>query len=1247
MPSSPDSDIESILARCQTQTLGLYVIGAFAHRVTIYSQQCRAYNLIWAMFQRNLINSDSAIAVVGGGFSGLTAAVAAASKGCRVTIYERYPEVLQLQARCGHRYVHPTIYDWPATDSIISATDFPWLNWNAANAEDIVAEVREGWEQARRTYKRLNVEPIDIKQVQPGPPLQLVDANNIPLHEPFNAIILSVGFGDEAALTNAPERPYWREKINPRSTPHVGKSEVHWFVSGVGDGGLIDALNLVLSDFQHKRFTKEVVEKFDFPGLWERLLKIDNDAYARQALDLSEDVSSFILAEYDKIILPPELDDYIREQMLSRTEKGLKVTLNGQTAALTNLGSSILNRYMVYLLYRKKVIRYVTGSVETRKNAEDLYEITLNGHKLSEYFDDVLIRHGVERPAVQPFLDDNTIKRLTNLHRTSPDPTREQLWHQWDPGFYAGSRRPRLRGNEESDETTEIVGLSPLDKRIIGRYAEAAILLEAMRASSGTNIVCFYGPAGIGKSAIINEWLEFSVKTTKPDADQTYAYSFFGQGEEGATVSASDFINRLCLKFGHRPQLEDTSEEIGRALGRLIRNKSIILVLDGLEPLQYDHNVEEGRIRDPGLAALLAALAERNKGLCVITSRIPIPELQIFGDPNVRTSEVKPLSLEDATKVLQRYCLNNHPIELSNTWNAIWQDTLALNLLGQYTEYYENGILADALQALPQDPVPHVDSPVPRILQAFEQRLSPNGKSVMYLIGLFSRPATIGALAELRQSNMEALAKFVEPLQTDVEWKKAVVELQQVGLLYAPSSSPQRINTIGEQAIDTHPSIREYFAKRMRDLEREAIWRQGHECLFEYYCNKIAEIKADETFDNTNVNAKRLTYAYLALSHGCHSGQYGKAFDLYIEEIRRDKEHYSWKKKGAVSEDLAALMPFYKARWTTLVGNADLRSDARVLILKQTGLYLGAMGLMDKAEEPQRIALRTAELDGLWNMAADAARNLSELYQITGHLARAHVFAVHSISAAEQMLWDHGKGREYELYKNYAALGAVLLDKGNQMGAANAFEASLHWQKEAGGWARFLDTMIPDGRDNLTIASCYADFRYGEYLIETGQTPAAERLADEWYRHANSAGYLMAIALSRLLQCEVKSCSNEINDWYLAWDYAGDVVDYFQQANTLHHLPRGYLARAKAYTRLGEHNLALSDVESALQLCLHGGFKLLQADCLLEQAKIFMSLGGEEQRMEQAVQDASILIRECQYHRRLESAQELQGKLGL
>src|SRR5438552_19113901 len=90
----------------------LYVLGAYAKRLTIYSQQIRAVNLVEAIHWYRQPLKGLEVAIVGGGVAGVTAAAMAIQRGAPVTLIERLQNILEIQIR-NDRWLHPTIYEWP------------------------------------------------------------------------------------------------------------------------------------------------------------------------------------------------------------------------------------------------------------------------------------------------------------------------------------------------------------------------------------------------------------------------------------------------------------------------------------------------------------------------------------------------------------------------------------------------------------------------------------------------------------------------------------------------------------------------------------------------------------------------------------------------------------------------------------------------------------------------------------------------------------------------------------------------------------------------------------------------------------------------------------------------------------------------------------------------------------------------------------------------------------------------------
>ena len=130
----------------------LFLVCAFDRGVTVWSQQVRALNLAFALVKSGKIDclSDRTprkqVAIIGGGFAGLTLAAGLIKKGvnAELTIFEQCDTLMPLQQGSDSRWLHPHIYDWPREGSEAGVAMLPVLNWTAARASDVVVQDANG-----------------------------------------------------------------------------------------------------------------------------------------------------------------------------------------------------------------------------------------------------------------------------------------------------------------------------------------------------------------------------------------------------------------------------------------------------------------------------------------------------------------------------------------------------------------------------------------------------------------------------------------------------------------------------------------------------------------------------------------------------------------------------------------------------------------------------------------------------------------------------------------------------------------------------------------------------------------------------------------------------------------------------------------------------------------------------------------------------------------------------------------------
>jgi hypothetical protein len=243
---------------------------------------------------------------------------------------------------------------------------------------------------------------------------------------------------------------------------------------------------------------------------------------------------------------------------------------------------------------------------------------------------------------------------------------------------------------EVKDRTSDVarkIARTQLDKHaprvLFGRETELAAL-DAAWAKGTLNVYTLVAWGGAGKTSLVFHWVQtrFAAKDW-PDIQRYFDWSFYSQGTgESRQTSADVFIARALEFFGDPDATKGSAHERGERLAGLIRQHRTLLILDGIEPLQYPPNdPQAGRLKDQALDALLRELAADNPGLVVITTREHLTDI----DKLAKTEEKKldKLSKEAAVALLRDLNIVGTDEELHAAWKDAGGHALTLSLLGR------------------------------------------------------------------------------------------------------------------------------------------------------------------------------------------------------------------------------------------------------------------------------------------------------------------------------------------------------------------------------------------------------------------------------------------------------------------------------------------------------------------------------------------------------------------------------------
>jgi len=161
---------------------------------------------------------------------------------------------------------------------------------------------------------------------------------------------------------------------------------------------------------------------------------------------------------------------------------------------------------------------------------------------------------------------------------------------------------------EDSIERTNFERLPVPATRLIGRDQYIEELNNAL-VDKAISVVGIIADGGVGKSALIYEWLE---RLDVPIFNRGYAWSFSDASEQSEVTSVGFFNN--CFNFFGiaQPSVDDYK---ARQLWRWLSIGKGIIILDGIEGLQTPHGDPVGHINnDRALHELLRRAANRAHG---------------------------------------------------------------------------------------------------------------------------------------------------------------------------------------------------------------------------------------------------------------------------------------------------------------------------------------------------------------------------------------------------------------------------------------------------------------------------------------------------------------------------------------------------------------------------------------------------------------------------------------------------------
>jgi hypothetical protein len=705
-----------------------------------------------------------------------------------------------------------------------------------------------------------------------------------------------------------------------------------------------------------------------------------------------------------------------------------------------------------------------------------------------------------------------------------------------------------------------------------------------------------------------------------PGCEAVFAWSFYSQGTRDQAAAPSDFFLKEALTFFGDPEMAGSAQgafEKGQRLAQLVGERRALLILDGLEPLQYaPTSPTPGQLKDKGISALLKRLAASSRGLCIVNTRYSIPDLRAYWQTTAPEEKLLRLSNEAGVALLKKLGVKGNQKEFETLVEDVKGHALTLNLFGTYLrDAHAGDIRKRDLVKLEEADAEEQSGHAFRVMDSYVRWFDGEGENgqgalaLLSLLGLFDRPATADCLEALWKG--DAIPGLTVPFVglSEAQRNIALTRLESAKLLTVNRDAAGTL-----VSLDTHPLLREYFARRLCKQQPKA-WRAAHRRLYEHLC--------ETTKEGDQPTLEDLQPLYHAVAHGCQAGLQQEACDeVYNDRIVRRKKFYSTRQLGAFGSDLEAVACFFETPWSRV--SPALTRAAQAWLLNQAAFRLRALGRLSEAREPMIVSKEMDVKVEQWKGAAQSCSNLSELELALGEVSGALVDAEWSVTYAD-------RSRDAFSQVVSRTTHAYALHQAGRRAEAEALFREAEQRQGAGqpGYPllfslrgfQYCDLLLAEAERAAwqlictpDLALCTSDFIKSCHAVEQRATQTLK------WRELNEQKVLLGIALDSLTLCraalyraiieksEVQNQQSKIEKTVANLRRAGD-----QQ-----YLSLGLLTRAWLRFLTGAHTgpeSAQADLDDAWEVAERGPMPLFMADIHLYRARLFGRQKSDDKRM--------------------------------
>lgn len=314
------------------------------------------------------------------------------------------------------------------------------------------------------------------------------------------------------------------------------------------------------------------------------------------------------------------------------------------------------------------------------------------------------------------------------------------IYNVYGKGFGNPSLPKRSpKSGETLDLTLSLHGQISPEPNFVGRVEMLKSITEWYK-NPNTHIGALIGWGGVGKSALVRKWYD-SLEENGIHPDGIFWWDFY------RNPYFEPFLNAL-LKYISQGQIDPetikSTWEKTEKIKEYIHKRIYLIILDGLEKMQKSESGDEfGKMIHHEFTEILHYLADAHiSGLCLITTRYPLKDLDRWHERSYKTLSLIDLSISDALSMLRTRCCKGNDEDMEEVIRRYKGHALSLTSVAGYLKKYYDGDIKKApeIEFVFNDKERFKD--VTKLLRRYAEKMSEAELVFLNIFALFRKEVT-------------------------------------------------------------------------------------------------------------------------------------------------------------------------------------------------------------------------------------------------------------------------------------------------------------------------------------------------------------------------------------------------------------------------------------------------------------------------------------------------------------------------